>query len=250
LDVIAGLRVVTRDLRWVKDMGQPPLRPFSMPGAAAVGFQLAWYPAAHFSSGWASNLGIAASGEFVPSVSASTSDGAEYPASDNDYWAGVRGRLPLGALDAMLTVGGGQHAFLLKSGSTAASARADLQVPDVRYTYVRVGLDGRVHLPARFSLQAGAAYRSVLSAGNQNYDLQSSAYFPKATVNALDASASIGWRFVSALEVRAGGDFRRYGLDMHPAATDQRIVSGGIDHYFAGWVGLAVLLDGRPRGAP
>jgi len=243
LDAIAGLRIVKRDLSWVKDTNQT-YQPFGMSGAAAVGFQLSWYPAAHFTRGWPANLGIAASGEFVPSVAATTSDGASYPVSDSDYWAGVRGRLPLGPADFMLTVAGGKHAFVLHNGAT--SMRANLSVPDMQYTYVRAGLDARVRLPFKFSAQAGAAYRGVLSGGTQNYDLQSMAYFPKGlTVAALDVSASVGYQVLAPLEARVGFDFRRYGLDMHPQ-TSGATVSGAVDSYTAFWLGVAVLLDGKP----
>src|SRR5262249_49071375 len=46
LDAIAGLRLVSRDLTWVKDANQS-LRPFSMGSIPSFGFLVVWYPAAH-----------------------------------------------------------------------------------------------------------------------------------------------------------------------------------------------------------
>jgi hypothetical protein len=246
LDASAGVRVVSRDLSWNRDVNNA-LQPFSMGNEAAFGFQLAWYPGAHFTSGWASQLGIAASGEYVPDVSAQTMNGAAYPASDSDYWGGLRGRMPLGPADGMLTLGYGQHAFLVRSGTNAS--RADLAVPDVKYSYLRVGADGRLRLPANFSLLAGVAYRAVLDAGKGVYQAQSDAYFPRLSVVAIDASLAVGFRFLSMFEARLGADLRRYGLNMHPnPATDTIIVSGAVDQYVAYWLDVAVLLDGKPGG--
>jgi hypothetical protein len=246
LDAMAGVRVVSRDLSWNKDINNA-LQPFSMGNEAAFGFQLAWYPGAHFTTGWASQIGIAASGEYVPDVSAQTMNGSTYPASDSDYWAGLRGRMPLGPVDGMLTLAYGQHAFLVRSGTNAS--RADLAVPDVKYSYLRVGADGRLHLPANFSLLAGVAYRAVVDAGKGVYQAQSDAYFPRMSVIAIDASLAVGFRFLSMFEARLGADLRRYGLDMHPnPATDTIIVSGGIDQYVAYWLDIAVLLDGPAAG--
>ena len=241
LDVMAGLRLVSRDLSWVKDVNQS-LRPLAMGGAPAAGFQVAWYPGAHFTRGWATQIGVAASGEYVPGIAARTLDGVEFPATDSDYWGGLRGRTPLGPVDAAVTLAYGQHAYFMRS--SGAANRATLAVPDVRYTYLRIGADGRFPLPARFAVMGGIAYRYVLDAGKQGYEAQSSMYFPRATVTALDASAAVGYRFMPMLEARAGVDFRRYGLNMHPLTTDMRVVSGGVDHYLAFWLNLAVLLDG------
>jgi hypothetical protein len=243
LDAMVGYRAVGRNLSWVKDTAMA-LRPMSMFGAAAVGFDVAWYPAAHFMNGWPANIGIVGQGEYTPSIQAKA-DGIAYPSAESDYWGGLRYRLPLGALDVAFTGAYGQQAFIVRSGS---ANRADLALPDARYTYVRIGADGRVRLPANLSLMIGVAYRYVLDAGKNGFETQSQVFFPRATTTAFDAVGALGYRFSSLLEARAGVDFRRYGMDMHPQMGDPLVVSGAVDQYLSFWVTLAMMLGGSSGG--
>jgi len=248
LDVAVGPRLVSRDLSWHK-LVLGTLTPISVGNAPAIGFQGAWYPAAHFTRGWATYLGVAVSGEYTPSATVQTGGGASYPTSASDYWGGVRVRMPFDGWDGSLTAAYGQHAFLIRSGTDAP--RADLAAPDVSYSYLRVGADARVRLPGRFALMAGLAYRDVLSAGTaEGTGAQSQAFFPKATLTAIDANLALGFRINPLIEARVGADLRRYGFDMHPEATDMRVVSGAIDQYLAYWLDLAILLDGDPQRVP
>jgi len=238
-----GPRLVSRDLSWHKDL-LGVMTPISVGNAPAIGFQGAWYPASHFTRGWLTYLGIVAAGEYTPSATAQASGGASYPASASDYWGGVRLRNPFDGWDGSLTAGYGQHAFLIRSGT--AAPRADLAAPDVSYSYLRIGADARVRLPGRFALMAGLAYRHVLSAGTtEGTGAQSQAFFPKATLTAIDANLAVGFRINPLIEARLGADLRRYGFDMHPDAMDMRIVSGAIDQYVAYWLDLAIVLDGK-----
>jgi hypothetical protein len=247
LEAAVGPRFVSRDLSWNKDLSGT-LAPFSVGQAPAVGFQLAWYPGAHVTRGWPTYFGVAASGEYAPGITARNASGGEYPTAGSDYWGGGRFRYPFAAGDAALTAAYGQHAFSFRSSNSAA--RSGLNIPDVAYSYVRVGADGRFRLPAGFSLLVGAGYRAVLDAGKTGYGVQSMTYFRKTTVTAIDASAAVGYRFLSMFEARVGADVRRYGMDMHPEATDPVIVSGAVDQYLALWANVAVLLDGKGHAAP
>ncbi|HVZ72991.1 MAG TPA: hypothetical protein VHJ20_11495 [Polyangia bacterium] len=242
LDVGVGVRSINRTLTWANGN----VRGYSMGMAPALGLSLAWYPAAHFRGGWPSNIGLAVSAEFLPGYSSKTSDGIHYPTQENDYWAGVRGRLPLGPVEGALTVGGGQHAFVFRSSGTAMRSNIS-DLPDVAYTYIRAGLDFRVALPANVSLLVGGGYRAVLDGGKVNYLVQSSSFFPDAKISGLDFSGGLGWRFLSFLEVRGGVDLRRYSITTNASGT-QPIVASGTDQTFALWAQLAVLLDGFKGG--
>lgn len=242
LDVAVGPRLLSRDLSWNKPL-RGTLSPVSAGGAAAVGFAVAWYPGAHFTRGWATRIGLVASGEYTPS-SDSQANGATYATTESDYWGGVRGRIPFESFDGSLTVGYGQHGTFIGAGTNAP--RSTLAAPDVAYSYLRLGADLRVSLPARFALMAGLAYRHVLSAGTDGVAVQSDAYFPRATLTAMDANVAIGFRITQLIEARLGADLRRYGFDMHPQpATDPVVVSGAIDQYVAYWLNLAVMLGGK-----
>jgi hypothetical protein len=242
LDASVGPRLMSRDLSWNKDV-RDVMAPISVGSTPAIGFQVAWFPAAHFRSDWLSYVGLVAAGEYTPGGNAQTTGGTTYPVSGNDYWGGLRVRVPFSDFDGSLTLGYGQQTAFIHDGTNAP--RANLAAPDMTYSYARIGADARVHLPARFSLLVGLAYRAVLDAGKDGSGAQTAAFFPKSTLTALDANVAVGYRFMPLIEARVGADLRRYGFDMHPTAMDARIVSGAIDQYVAYWINLAVLLDGK-----
>jgi hypothetical protein len=242
LDLGVGPRFVSRHFTWSPAV--PALRGYSLGYAPAFGASLAWYPLAHARGGWAANLGVAASVEYTPGLTSQTSDGASYPTSESDYWAGVRGRALFGIAQASLTLAGGQQTYVFQSSATAN--RDDLSdLPDTKYTYGRAALDLRLALPADLSLMLGAGYRYVFSAGADNYLIQANSYFPDSTFVAFDAMAAAGYRPLSLLEVRAGFDVRRYQMT---AGTNTYNVSGATDQYLAFWFQLALLLDGYTGG--
>jgi hypothetical protein len=245
LEAGVGPRIVSRDLSWSKDVYNN-LDKFSQ-SRTAIGFQLAWYPAAHFTASWPVALGLAASGEYLPD-GAATIGGNQYSTTASDYWACLRLRFPSRFVDPMLSGGLGQHAFQVRDGPTAS--RADLALPDVRYTYLRLAADVRVRLPANVSLLAGFGYRAVSDGGTNGYEVQSSMYFERLTVTALEASGAVAYRFLGMFEARLGFDLRRYGLDMHPRSTDLPfLVSGALDQYLSFWLNVAVLVDGVQSGS-
>jgi len=238
LDLAIGPRLLSRSLAW-----NPPsqaLHGYSLGFAPSLGGVVAWYPAAHVMGGWASNLGVAASAEYTPGLVSQTTDGLRFPTTETDFWGGARGRLVFNTVEASLTLGGGQHTFILHSqGAAMRSALAAL--PDVKYTYARAGVDVRVALPADLALMLGGGYRYVLGAGDHNYLIQASSYFPSSTFLAFDATAALAYKFLPMLEARAGVDLRRYQMT---AGANAVMVSSAIDQYLALWLQVAVLIDG------
>ena len=238
LDIAVGPRLVSHALVW-----NPPvqaLHDYSLALSPSFGAALAWYPAAHVRSGWPSNLGLATSIEYTPGLVSQTTDGLRFPTTESDYWGGLRGRLIVGAFQGALTLGGGQHTFILHSDGAAMRSLL-MALPDEKYTYVRAGLDLRVALPANFALMLGGGYRYVLSAGDHNYLLQASSYFPNATFLAFDVTAAVAYRFRPMLEARAGFDLRRYQMT---AGANNDMVDSATDQYVAFWLQGAVLIDG------
>jgi hypothetical protein len=243
LELGVGGRFISRTLTWANNA----VRGYSMGFAPALGVTLAWYPAAHFRGGWPSNLGLAASAELLPGYESKTSDGTHYPTQENDYWAGARGRLPLGPVEAAFTLGGGQHAFVFRSGGAAnRAALADL--PDVQYTYARAAVDLRIALPSSLSIVVGGGYRYVLAGGDKNYLVEGPTFFPGAKIWGLDATGGVGYRVLPFLEGRAGVDLRRYAITTNATAM-QPAVASGTDQTFAIWVQAVLVLDGAKGGA-
>jgi hypothetical protein len=242
LDIAVGPRLVSHSIVW--NPLAPSLYAYSLALSPSLGGSIAWYPAAHVTGGWASNLGLASSIEYTPGLVSQTSDGLRYPTTESDYSGGVRGRLLAGAFQAALTLGGGQHTFILHSDGAAQRALL-MSLPDVKYTYLRAGLDVRIALPANVALMLGGGYRYVLSAGDHNYLLQASSYFPNATFLAFDVTASAAYRFLPAVEARAGFDLRRYQMT---AGANNDMVESATDQYVSYWVQIAVLIDGFAAG--
>jgi len=147
---------------------------------------------------------------------------------------------------------GGEHAFLFTSSSDCAlttpnTCRPNLNSPDTIYRYVRPGIGLRLELPSNFALAATVGYRQTFGgAGSQFAD-----YFPHHTAYGLDASAYLGYRVIPNIEIRLGGEVRRYGFEMNSTTEDvQAVMAGGTpikiatsgsDRYVLGTIGVAFL---------
>jgi hypothetical protein len=244
LDLGVSFRPMMRSLSW---NSSSTLSTYSLGLAPSLGATVAWYPAAHFMSGWQSNLGVLVSMEYTPGLS-SERGALKFPTQESDYMGGVRGRLIFGPVEAALTLGGGQHAFIFtgRVNSDPMSPNNALpSLPDVKYTYGRAGLDARITLPAKLALMLGGGYRAVLSGGSTNYLLETAGYLPNAKVGGFDVTASLGYRLLPVIEARAGFDLRRYSIT---AGTNGSSTTSGTDQYVSVWAQLAVMLDGTGSG--
>jgi hypothetical protein len=245
LELGAGPRFLWRSLSWNNDASKT-LRAYSVAHAPSLGVSLALYPLAFVRGGWLANLGVAGSLEYTPGLTSQTSDGSSYPTTASDFWLGLRDRMTFGPVEGALTVGGGQQVFIFHS--QGASNRANLDsLPDVKYSYLRLGLDLRIALPAHVSLLLGGGFRYVLGAGNVNYLLEASSYFPNASILAFEGLAGLGYRFLPMLEVRAGVDLRRYQITAGSGPT--YMASGATDQYVGASAELVFYLDGASGAA-
>jgi hypothetical protein len=248
LDLGVSSRFIMRNLSWAGNT----LSSYSLlPPAPALGATVSWYPAAHVMSGWQSNLGLYVGVEYTPGLSSQRKDAmtgaiTKFPTQESDYAGGVQGRLVFGPVEGALQLGGGQHGFIFRSGAGADRAML-AALPDVKYTYLRAGLDARIKLPSNFSLQLGGGYRAVLGAGNVNYLLEANAFVPNAKIAGFDGMAAVGYRFLPVLEGRGGFDIRRYAITS--SANNMSMTTAGVDQYLAFWVQLAVVLDGSGASA-
>jgi hypothetical protein len=243
-----GPRFLSRNLSYSKDFGSAIL-PFVVNYRTAMGFSAVWFPAAHMTTAFISNVGLVVDGEYASTFISKSPppDSLGYPTKSSDYFGGVRVRMPLGSfLEPSATVGLGHHAFVFASGPGAP--RGDINVPDMDYSYLRLGGNVRIQIPGGISVMAGAGYRAVTSPGNQPYQIKSAQYFPRATVTAFDALVALGYRVHPLVEVRAGYDLRHYVFKTNAVAADPIPLGGFTDHYQAIWVHLAVVVDGMGGG--
>ena len=111
--------------------------------------------------------------------------------------------------------------------------------PDVEYKFVRLGVDGRVHVQ-RALLGAHFGYRRIRDAG----EIQQANWFPRSSVGGVDAGVLGGYEIVRGVDLIAGFDFRRYFYSMNPEPGDPNIAGGALDEYIAGWGGIEYRMPG------
>ena len=251
LDVSAGPRAFNRSLTYNDDL-YSRLRSYKLTIGPAVAADIILYPLAFSMSGVAADIGVEGHVEYafgvssnVPPVggSGSLANGGTLPTEIHDYWGGVRGRVPFGANEVSLSVGGGEHAF-----SFRGAQRADLSdTPDTIYHYLRVGLDARFVLPSGFVVGGGFGYRYVL---NQAGQIAQPGFFPFLAVYGVDFDAKVGYQISPSLEARLSLDVRRYAFAMNSAPADlmanppNEIAGGAIDQYLSATASIAYVFGG------
>jgi hypothetical protein len=240
LDVSIGPRFFFRSLSYNQPAPGTVINSYEPRLLAAAGLALDWYPAAHTSSGFVSNLGLDVNIEQGFGISSKAPNGQSFATNVHEYDGAARLRLPFSpGLEGGVIVGYGQHAF------TFSGAGIDtLRLPNTTYQYIRAGVALRAALTDKISLTLGGAYRQVLSTGQIETD-----YFPHLTVAGLDGNLGVGYRIASAFEARAGVDLRRYFYSMHSVAADTYKVGGAVDQTIAFSLSLAYLLGGDAAGA-
>ncbi len=238
LDLSVGGQAFSRSLTYHQQVTSTlrEYQPRLLGGAVA---SVVYYPAVHFTDGFATNIGLDLNISQAFGIQSRTPDGSTYPTQIHDYNGGLRVRVPFGSAEPYLTLGYGDDAFKMTGANRAA-----LILPDTDYRYLRAVLGVRAPLPSNVSLGVSAGYRYVLSPGGIKTD-----YFPRATVGGMEANLYIGYAINDILEARIGFDYRRYFYSMHSKNGDTYIVGGAIDQTYGGSLSLAVTLGGTPRAA-
>jgi len=257
LDISVGFRAFTRSLSYNDDL-YGALRSYKLTLGPAVTADFILYPLAFSTSGILGDLGVEGHLEYafgvssnIPAVpgNASLANGGTLPTEVHDYWLGARGRIPFGASEVALSVGGGEHAFSFRGGDLRAALS---DTPDTIYHYVRVGVDSRFVLATGLVAGLGVGYRRVLNQGGQISD---PGFFPFLTVYGVDFDAKIGYQIMPSLEARLAVDVRRYAFAMHSAPADlmanppNQVAGGAIDQYLSATVSLAYVFGGVPAGS-
>lgn len=254
--------------RGAREPDRLPIRtlvPYQLDFAPALVFSSRIYPLAFFRDDVWSHIGI--TGSFEVGIATTTEvrggSGLEPLKTSFDAWdVGLRGRLPLGPLELGIFGTYGSQAFILVGDEGGAGLQP--LVPDVKYNFLRFGLDARVHV-SDFRFGASIAPR-VLTSLHQ-IDL-ATVWFPNASGRGLDFGLEAGWNFLPFLGVVAGFDYVRYGFDFNdappgtvsspnggvtPSPQDPlltpMLAGGATDTYVSGRIGLVLTLGGAPKAA-
>ncbi len=270
-ELMVGIRGYNRKFDYSGNAGarEPdrlPIRtlvPYQLDFAPAVIFSGRMYPLAFFRDDVWSHLGI--TGSFEVGIATTTKvrggTGVEPLKTSFDAWdLGLRGRLPLGALELGIFGVYGSQSFILVGDEGGAGLQP--LVPDVRYSFLRFGLDARVQVS---TLRFGAHIAPRVLTSLHQIDL-ATVWFPGATGRGLDLGLEAGWNFLPFLGVVAGFDYVRYGFDFNdsppgtvsspsggamPSVEDPlltpMLAGGATDTYVSGRIGLVVTLGGAPK---
>jgi hypothetical protein len=210
---------------------------YRLPLGPVVFIDVNWYPGAHFAKGQAERIGITAGYEkgFAIKTAYRPEGVPEQTLETNEqaFYVGARYRLPIAAHALGAAVTFGQHTFALDGDSAAPL------VPDVKYSYLKLGLDGTLRFGA-LSIGARVGKRFVLSTGALE-----DVWFPGSVkTSSLEAGATVGYSLVGPLEAIVGFDWLRYAFDFNDAPQragyESAVAGGAVDQYISGLIGLRV----------
>jgi hypothetical protein len=236
---VAG-KALFRTLAWNQDMGA--LAPYTLSPGPEVGAWLEAYPAAFATDGFAANIGVYGSFDYGIGAQSKlppsgTTPGMTLTTKYQDFLAGVKVRIPVGMFIPYVAGAYGMEKFHLDPPDPNHTR------PNFNYAFIRAGAGARVQFTPAVDMDLGAGYLIVTSLGSQAEEVQ--ALYPNAKANGVDVNLSLGFRLTSLIGIRAGADFRQYGLSLHWRNTQPGIMAGGAtDRYIGIWGGLEIVLDG------
>jgi hypothetical protein len=270
-ELMVGIRGYNRKFDYsgnvgAREPGRLPIRtlvPYQLDFAPALIFSGRMYPLAFFRDDVWSHLGIM--GSFELGIATKTEvrgdTGIDPLKTSFDAWdVGLRGRLPLGALELGIFGVYGSQSFVLV-GDEGGTALQPL-VPDVKYQFLRFGLDARIQVS---TLRFGAHIAPRVLTSLEQIDL-ATVWFPGATGRGLDFGFEAGWNFLPFLGLVAGFDYVRYGFDFNaappgtvsapnggvtPSEQDPlltpMLAGGATDTYTSGRIGFVFTLGGARK---
>ena len=171
------------------------------------------------------DLGVVGAAELVFGVSSQGADGRARDTSFTSAEAGLRYRFPYAAGEFGVSARWVLQRFAIGAGAPGDPAL----VPEIAYQSVRAGVDLRHRVHPRVAVTAAIGWLFVLDAGELT-----ERYFPRATIQAADASLGVAFAVTSGIEVRATLGARRYFHDMRVEPGDPYLAGGALDHVFSG----------------
>jgi hypothetical protein len=251
-DATAGLRPLHRTFEFNQTIAD--VRPndgfgqflkYELPLGPVLFIDLNWFPASHFTTGPAEYIGLTGGFEKGFATQSVYQEGTpnEQALKTNlqQFYIGPRFRLPIGPHMLGATGTFGQHTFAL-DGDTAHPL-----VPDVKYSYIKAGLDGTFRF-GDFSIGARVGKRFVMSTGTLK-----TVWFPSVKTQSLEAGATVGYRLVSMLELVAGFDWLRYAFDFNPVprrgGLESYVAGGAVDEYLSGYIAFRFHIPGESEKA-
>jgi hypothetical protein len=232
LEVEASAGNLSRSFAYSEDLTNA-LRSYSAPSGLLLAGDLAWFPAAHFTSQAPAHLGL--TGHFALGLPQSTAEGIG--ASAMQWRAGLVGRVPFAggrlAPEGLVLgrVEGGQHRFVVDADPSGATL-----IPGVEYDYLRVALGARLNLSQRVLVELEAGARFPFDEG----EIAGPEWFPRAQATGLDGRLRLGASF-GPVDVLLGAAHERYFFSFDPTPEGPNpagVAAGATDEYWAFTLGV------------
>lgn len=162
---------------------------------------VAWFPGAHVSSRWYSDLGIEADLDYAIGLKSKQGE-RELNTTAYEFAGGAVYRIPLDTFEPRIRAGYVKHAFEVDVPSTTP-------LPRVNYSAVRVGAGCIINIVEAFALDVNLAALIVLDTG----EIGTKTFGDQLTAFSWETSGGAIVRFKQRYGIRMGADFRRYLLD-------------------------------------
>jgi hypothetical protein len=260
LEIDAGFRAYSRAFEWtgvagtgVRNPTSPrTVRPYNLSVAPALILNGVFYPGAFFTDGFAANIGLMGGAELGVATSTdyerAQPDGSKLvtplKTTAQSWDVGLRGRIPIGPLEIALFAEYGTQTFILLGDEGGNTGLSPL-VPDVKYTFIRLGLEPRVEF-SKVIIGAHIAPR-VLTSLHQ-LDLKG-VWFSHVKGRGLDFGLMGGYAIAPFFAVVGGLDFVGYGFDFNPIdpkpEVDPLAVGGATDSYKSIWLAARFSIGGK-----
>ncbi len=242
LELVVGVGGAHRSLSY-NDYRETPqtLAPYSLPMGPEARLAFELYPGAFGTSGFAANIGLIGQLGYGFGVKSKASmGGSQLPTQFMDFAVGLKLRIPLGMVAPHVSASYAQQAFQLNNQNAATTGPP---VPAVGYKMIRAGAGARFAFTPMIDLDIGAAFLLLTDVGQIR-----SLYWPHTTGSGIEGTLSLGFRLTNLIGLRAGVDYRRYGLAFNWRSGEMYQAGGALDQFITVWGGVSVTLDGAGGG--
>jgi len=226
LVVAAGPQLMWRSLKYEGDTNFNNYKNKAGKPAINLGLSAQYYPGAHVSARWYSNVGLDLDLAYTMGLKSQQEDKATGKVKDYDTTAyelgiGAIWRFPLGAFEPRLRAGYFKQVF------DVAVPEETTLLPSVDYSALRFGLGTAVHVADSVSLDVAFAYLFVLGTG----DLEKPRFGEDVETSGWEAGAGVLLHIKEVYGLRLGLDYRRYSYDFGLSDSALRLPKSGSDGY-------------------
>lgn len=244
LVVLFGPRVMWRTLNYTGDTNLSSYTS-SDQGSPAVNLALSgqWYPGAHKSNRWYSNLGLDLDSDYSMGLKSKLGTGKKVSTTAYEVGIGAIYRMQFGAFQPRVRVGYMKQVFNAHIPTELEAAPTNYHLPAVSYSAVRINLGANIEIVDWLLFDVSLGYLPVLGAGQLN----EAKYGDKVSTSAWETGAGVLLRFKDVYGMRLAVDYRRYKYDFGLAdnLSGLQLPKAGTDAYLRTTLSFVYTLPGQ-----